>query len=480
MSFSEIFGRICDSGGTRSNILTDGQFVCSYGDAPPLLEQIGRFLDDLWVDEGEPGCVAVECINSVPGALLLMALLEKGISFVLTPPSGAELKPTPHFCRHRLIVVPAEPADGAPLSPVRYLRADPNPRFNGKATPPSKIYLRTSGSMGVSKLVVHSHERMLGNARNCMTKYGFGPSSRAAIPVPVAHMYGFGAEFLPALMAGASIDLQEKTHLLKYLERERQFQPNIVFATPTLCEILMKGYKSPRTNYSVFVTSGQRIGEDLFRSFDPLVNGRLINQYGSTEMGATAACDPGDTLERRATTIGKPMPGVHLRLDPVPGEGSGSGGLLYCLHPYGYEGYVDEDGKTLGDVPSDGWYRTGDVAVNASDGSTVVTGRADASVNRRGYLVLLSDIERKMEKFAALRGVIVVAGRDETKQGQRIAAFCVPRQGAAVDGPELRRQCYDVLPHYAIPDEVHITEELPMLASGKVDRRSLAARIGSY
>jgi acyl-coenzyme A synthetase/AMP-(fatty) acid ligase len=83
-----------------------------------------------------------------------------------------------------------------------------------------------------------------------------------------------------------------------------------------------------------------------------------------------------------------------------------------------------------------------------------------------------------MERFAAVRGVIVVAGRDENKQGQRIAAFCVPRQGAAVDGPELRRQCFDVLPHYAVPDEVHITEELPMLASGKVDRRSLAALVG--
>jgi acyl-coenzyme A synthetase/AMP-(fatty) acid ligase len=331
--------------------------------------------------------------------------------------------------------------------------------------------------MGISKLVVHSHEKMLGNAANCITKYGFTPCSRATIPVPVAHMYGFGAEFLPAVMAGASIDLQEKTHLLKYLDRERQFQPNIVFATPTLCEILMKGYKSPRTNYTVFVTSGQRIGEDLFRSFDPLVNGRLINQYGSTEMGATAACDPGDTLDRRATTIGKPMPGVHLRLDPQPGEESG-GCQLYCRHPYGYEGYVDEDGNPLGDIPTDGWYRTGDLALNAPDGSIVVTGRADASVNRRGYLVLLSDIERKMEKFAALRGVIVVAGRDENKQGQRIAAFCVPRQGAAVDGPELRRQCFDVLPHYAVPDEVYITEELPMLASGKVDRRSLAALVG--
>ena len=477
MSFSDILSRICSSGATRSNILTDGQFVCSYGDSLPLLEQIGRFLDDLTVSEREPGCVALECVNSVPGALLLMALLEKGISFVLAPPSGSDLKPTPHFCRHRVTVAPAEPADGATLVPVRYLRAERNPLFNGRPESPSKIYLRTSGSMGISKLVVHSHEKMLGNAANCITKYGFGSSSRAAIPVPVAHMYGFGAEFLPAVMAGASIDLQEKTHLLKYLERERQFQPNIVFATPTLCEILMKGYKSPRTNYSVFVTSGQRIGEELFRSFDLLVNGRLINQYGSTEMGATAACDPGDTLDRRATTIGKPMPGVDLRLEPLPGEESG-GGQLYCRHPYGYEGYVDEDGNPLGDIAAGGWYLTGDLALNAPDGSIVVTGRADASVNRRGYLVLLSDIERKMERFAAVRGVIVVAGRDENKQGQRIAAFCVPRQGAAVDGPELRRQCFDVLPHYAVPDEVHITEELPMLASGKVDRRSLAALVG--
>jgi acyl-coenzyme A synthetase/AMP-(fatty) acid ligase len=333
--------------------------------------------------------------------------------------------------------------------------------------------------MGASKIVVHNHQGLLGNAQNCALKYGFNAESRALIPVPVAHMYGFGAEFLPAVMTGAAIDLLEKTNLFKYLDREKQFRPTIVFGTPTICEMLLKGYKTARSCYKVFVTSGQRISDEIFRAFDPCVNGRLINQYGSTELGATAACSPGDPLDDRATTIGKPMRGVELRLgsrEDNTGRRS-SPGELYCRHPYGFEGYVDEDGEWLQQVSPDGWYRTGDLATAKPGGSLSVTGRADASVNRRGYLVLLSDIERVMEKLGSLSEVVVVAGKDDSGQGQKIAAFCVPRPTAILDASEIRRHCFDLLPHYAIPDEVHVTATLPVLPSGKVDRQTLTARI---
>jgi acyl-coenzyme A synthetase/AMP-(fatty) acid ligase len=297
-------------------------------------------------------------------------------------------------------------------------------------------------------------------------------------------MYGFGAAFLPAVMSGASIDLQEKTNLLKYLDREKPFRPTIAFATPSICEMLLRGYKTPRSNYKVFVTSGQRIGEDLFRNFDSMVSGRLVNQYGSTELGATAGCLPGEALDLRATTIGKPMPDVQLRLDPLPaddwldGETGIRKGELHCNHPCGFEGYLDEDGEWISKAPRDDWYRTGDVGMMRSDGSIVIVGRAAAGVNRRGYLVLLSDIERRMEKLPALSEVVVVAGAGENKQGQRIAAFCVLRQGADLDGTQVRRQCFDLLPHHAVPDEVHVvTSGLPLLPSGKVDRRSLVALI---
>ena len=483
MVFSEIFGLICEGDHTRSSVITDGQFSCCYADAPARLKQIESFLAEQGIDRDV--CIAVECINSLAGALLILALFQRGNSFVLTPPSGeAELKPTPHFCRHRLRVLPAESADSGEFSPVTYLRSERNVLFNGKLTPPSKLYLRTSGSIGISKLVVHSHEKLLGNAANCISRYGFSAGSRAVIPVPVAHMYGFGAEFLPAVMSGASIDLQEKTNLLKYLDREKHFRPTIAFATPAICEMLLRAYKTPRKNYHVFVTSGQRIGEDLFRNFDSMVSGRLVNQYGSTELGATAGCLPGDSLDLRATTIGTPMPGVQLRLDPLPAEGWMDGkngtpkGELCCNHPFGFEGYVDEDGEWISKAPGNGWYRTSDVGMTQSDGSIVIVGRAAAGINRRGYLISLSDIERRMEELPALSEVVVVASAAENNQGQRIAAFCVLRQGSDLDGIQVRRQCFDLLPPYAIPDEVHIvTAGLPLLPSGKVDRRSLAALV---
>jgi acyl-coenzyme A synthetase/AMP-(fatty) acid ligase len=473
MTFDRIFGEVTSSADTRANILTDGQITCTYGEFPGLLDRVRERMSEAGVSPETS--IAVECINSVPGALLLLALLRDGASFVVTPPAAnnVELKPTPHFCRWRITVQPASSAD--PQQAAGCLRIESNPAYNGSPAAPARLYLRTSGSMGASKIVSHTHERLVGNAQNCVRKYGFSPASRAVIPVPIAHMYGFGAEFVPAILSGASIDLQERTNLLKYLDREKRFQPTIAFVTPAVCDMLRKGFKTPRTTYHVMVTSGQRIGEELFRALDPLVGGRLVNQYGSTEMGATAACDPGDPLDRRALAIGGPMHGVELRIDAGPEE-SGAG-LLYCRHPYGFEGYLDESGDWISRAEPDGWYRTGDLVATLADGSVAVLGRADASVNRSGYLVLLSDIERIIENLETVGEVAVVAGRGETRQGQRIAAFCVARPGAALDGGHIRQRCFDVLPPYAIPDEVRVIDELPKLASGKLDRQSLAALV---
>ena len=80
-------------------------------------------------------------------------------------------------------------------------------------------------------------------------------------------------------------------------------------------------------------------------------------------------------------------------------------------------------------------------------------------------------------KADVIAEVAVVAGQSESKQGQRIAAFCVPRPGVLLDGAQLRQLCFDILPHYAIPDEVRLLDALPTLPSGKVDRQALTALV---
>lgn len=513
MSFRELIEQIATAEQTEMNFLTDGQFSCTYGELPARLAMLDAYFQQQGI--GAATCLAVECPNSVPGALTILYLLQQGIGFVLLPPAeqeeqASELKPLPHFCAQRLVVKRAAASknmtpvmtsdivrDGAgdaawAYTPAQFLVLESNPNYQPPPTdfhPVGKLFLRTSGSMGASKLVVHSQTKLLDNARNCVTKYHFTSADRAVIPVPIAHMYGLGAEFLPAILVGASIDLQDRTNLLKYLEREKQFQPTIAFVTPTICDMLLKGFKRPRTTYKVIVTSGQRIGEALFCAFDERVNGRLVNQYGSSEMGATAACNPGDSLEHKATTIGHPMANVqlaiHERSDGMRTAEDGSG-ELYCQHPYGFAGYVDETGAWLYQAEPNQWYATGDLAKRLPDGSIQVVGRAGNSVNRRGYLVQFADIEQRMEKIADIEHVIVVhaAGKTngetsgENKQGERIAAFCVLKPSAMTTVVQLRQHCFDLLPAYAVPDDILLIETLPLLPSGKVDRRALMALTG--
>jgi acyl-CoA synthetase (AMP-forming)/AMP-acid ligase II len=466
MIVSDILSRCAADAKTRDNFITDGSFTVAYRELCARLDETADALAGHGVQPGD--CLAIECANSVAGALLLLTLMRDGYSFVLVPPAvNAEIKPTPLFCRFSIAVG----AGVAPQPATAFMTVTPNPKWNRKTIPSAKLLLRTSGSMGTSKIVVHSHGNLMGNAANCVRKYGFRAESRCTIPVPIAHMYGFGAEFLPAIQVGASIDLQDKTNVIKYLDREKHFRPTIAFVTPAICEMLLKAYKSQRSNYEVIVTSGQRISEDVFAAFDERIGGRLINQYGSTEMGATSACDPGDSFEMRSQTIGKPMHGVQLRItDGDPGE-------LNVLHPFGYDGYLDDTGEWIHVAEPNTWYRTGDLAKADADGSIKVLGRAGASVNRDGYLVLLEDIERIMEKLPDILQVVVTATPGPSGHGERIAAFCVPKTEAVLDAGQIRAQCFDLLPRYALPDEVHVVEIMPLLASGKVDRRTLAAEL---
>ncbi len=466
MTLGRLLGVHASDPKTCDNIITDGTFTVTYRELGGLLDETAATLNASSVHPSD--CLSVECANSVAAGVLLLTLMREGYSFVLVPPGiTGDIKPVPLFCRYTISVG----ADAAPSPASAFMTVASNPAWNGRSVPAGKLLLRTSGSMGASKIVVHAHDMLMGNAANCVRKYGFRATSRCAIPVPIAHMYGFGAEFLPAIQVGASIDIQDKANLLKYLDREKKFQPTIAFVTPAICEMLLKGYKTQRDNYHVIVTSGQRIGEETFAAFDRMVSGRLINQYGSSEMGATAACDPGDSFEERQLGIGKPMHGVDLRI------GEGDPGELYVRHPYGYDGYLDETGAWIRQVEANEWYRTGDLARADNSGAIKVLGRAGTSVNRDGYLVLLEDVERIVEQLSEVAQAVVTVAPGASVRGERIAAFCTLKDEMVLDGQALRSLCFDRMPRHALPDEFHIRSTLPLLASGKVDRRSLAAEL---
>lgn len=496
MTFADVINQVARATRSQKNVLTDGRLTCLYEEIPYLLKVIDHYLLEQGITR--ECCLALECTNSVPGALTLLCLLQHRYRFMLLPPintstkdKGADLKPLPQMCHYRLTMKPAGGEYGeSGWHPEDVLVIVENEQYEsdeGEADQPTeKLYLRTSGSMGASKIVVHSHARLLGNARNCVERFQLAAGDHVAIAVPIFHMYGLGAGFLPAVMAGASIDLQEHTHLLKYLERERQFKPTAAFLTPALCDMLLQRPGGARI-YRVAVSAGARLKETIVRAFDERF-GALLNLYGSTELGAVSAAAPDDPLDVRATTIGRPMSGVTLapafqveamevgsKQPEVPERGEDTWvSELYCQHPWGFEGYIDDKGRQIS--PAATWFKTGDLAKFYPDGYVQILGRADNSVNRDGYLVLLADIEQAMEKLEPIAQAVIVATESEGKRGQHLVAWCVLNQGVNLDSAQIRAKCFDILPRYAVPDEVVVLDVLPTLPSGKIDRQALKTR----
>ncbi len=470
---------------SRDRVLTDGRHTLSYAGTAYLLDRLDERFAQAGVTRRHP--MALECSQSVAGALAILHVLSREHDVVLLPELGDSAKESgtprfiPSFCPW-VVTASARPGD---RSPEEGITIATNEAFTEEPVIASfkgpDLYLRTSGSTGVPKLTRMSHQKWLNNGLACVDRWSLTPEDRLLVPVPIFHSYGFGAAFLPGLLAGAAMDFGAGANLLRYLEREERFQPTVAFLTPALCDMFQSVRKSPRL-YRFAVTAGDKVKRETMAAFEPRF-GPLLNLYGSAEMGAVSSATPEDPPEVRLATAGYPLAGIELRVEETgdtievgPGE---SAGRLLCRQKNGSDGYLIQDGQIQegswrfeprGD---EDWFPTGDLAKIRADGYVEILGRSGLSIKRDGLLVVFADVEAAVEKASGVRRVVVVSA-GESRRGDRLVAVCLADQGTEAPRPDaVRRRCFKLLPRYAVPDEVVIVDSLPQLPSGKVDRRAV-------
>lgn len=469
---AELVAWLAAEPGVRDRMLTDGRETVAYADLPGRLEALERRFEAAGAPSAQAGWpLAFECSQTVEGALGLLYLTSRGYDVVLLPDlsGGAKESGTPRFVPDFCSHVASAPAGGE-LAVAR------NPGFRESAAVAglprpeggADLYLRTSGSTGVPKLSRMSHRRWLNNARACVERWHLTPDDRLSVPVPIFHSYGFGAAFLPGLLAGAAMDLGSGGNLLRYLGREERFDPNVGLLTPALCDAFLSVRKAPRP-YRLVVTAGDKVKPETVEGFDSRF-GPLLDLYGSAEMGAVSSPAPDDPLAVRLGTAGRPLAGIELRV-----TGSGA---LQCRQRNGLTGYLvqEEEGWRFAPRSDDDWFETGDLAEIRDDGFVRIVGRARLSVKRDGLLVVFADVEAALGALDGVARAVVVAG-GETARGTRLIAVCRPDEGASLSPDEIRSCAFDRLPRYAVPDEVRLVDALPHLPSGKVDRRAVAALV---
>lgn len=466
--------------------LYDGERVLPYHDLPRIFLAMERWFSQEGVLAADG--IVVEVENSICSALIILFLLERGHGFLVLPKrtdSTEDLKNEtlyPSFFRY--IVTLSFSANRSMediFQPSRFFSITPNREWREpeSAIPLSeKLFLKTSGSTGTPKMTQLSHAGLFGNALNTAGRIGLNPADRVFLPVPLFHSYGLTTAFLGSIVAGASIDLQKGANLLRYLKREKEFQPNVAFLTPIFMEGLVKGRRGASHPYRLTISAGDGFRNDLFSRYEAL-SGPVVNLYGSTEMGAIAAGNPEDSALIRKNFVGKPMPGVFICVKPKNGasiaEEDREAGELWCRHPFGFEGYVDQEGKKIETGPEDpeGWFNLKDLGRVSPEGHVQVLGRSDLSVNRNGSLVFFSDIERAMQTIPGMENAVVIA-RGEASRGRTLIACCVPTKGEGLDEHAIRKACFSLLPRNAVPDIIRIIKMLPLLPNGKIDRQKLA------
>ncbi len=266
---------------------------------------------------------------------------------------------------------------------------------------------------------------------------------------------------------------------LALIESERL---TIVPGAPTVFHSLLESPSFPTTD-----TSSLRLANMGAASIPPRLIERMLSElsfelvipaFGMTECVVATMCRPGDPDEVLATTNGRAVDDLELRVvDPDTGEvlGPDQPGELQLRGPMVMQGYLDDPEATAAAIDPDGWLHTGDVATVDAAGNMRITDRLKDMYICGGFNVYPAEVEAAL---ARLDGVVeaAVVGVPDARMGEVGAAYVVQREGAALSEAEVVAFLRERLANFKVPRSVELVTDLPRNLAGKVLKAELRER----
>lgn len=345
---------------------------------------------------------------------------------------------------------------------------------------PSDI-LFTSGTTGVPKGVVMTHGRTLGVATDWVAMTGLGPDDRYLMVNPYFHMFGLKAGILACVAAGATMLPEPVFDVDRVLARVAEERVTVLPGPPTLYQSILDHPDRDRHDLSslrVAVTGAADIPVALIaRVVDELPFPTVVSGYGLTEAGTATATSPDDGPETIATTVGRARPGFEVRIagDHDRDVPAGETGEIVLRGPTVMAGYLDDAAATADALSPEGWLRTGDLGALDDRGYLRIVGRAKDMFIVGGFNAYPAEIENHLMRHPEVQQAAVIGVPDE-RLGEVGMAFVVTRSGDPAVGAEILAWCRDQIANYKAPRAIEIVDELPVNATGKVEKNELRAR----
>jgi acyl-CoA synthetase (AMP-forming)/AMP-acid ligase II len=318
-----------------------------------------------------------------------------------------------------------------------------------------------------------THARTLCVATDWVAMTGITTDDRYLMVNPYFHMFGLKAGILACMASGAAMLPEPVFDVDRVLAHVAAERVTVLPGPPTLYQSILDHPERGRFDLSslwLAVTGAADIPVQLIRRVDEeLPFTRIITGYGLTEAGTASGTDADDDVETIATTVGRLRPTFEIRLEE---------GEILLRGASVMSHYLDDDEATAATLSPDGWLRTGDIGTLDERGLLRIVGRSKDMFIVGGFNVYPAEIEDMMRRHPQIRDVAVI-GIPEPRLGEVGMAFVVPVPGAEVTGPQVISWCREQMANYKVPRAVELIAELPLNATGKVEKQQLRARVSS-
>lgn len=332
--------------------------------------------------------------------------------------------------------------------------------------------LYTSGTTGRSKGAMLSHDNLLSNAQTLAGLWRFTKDDTLLHALPIFHTHGLFVATNTVLLKQASMIFLsgfDASETLRHLPSATTMMGVPTFYTRLLD--LPAFDRDATAHMRLFISGSAPLLAETYRAFEARTGQRILERYGMTETNMNTS-NPYEG-DRRAGTVGLPLPGVEVRLmsgDTLAPDGDV--GMFEVRGPNVFQGYWQMPEKTAEDLRPDGWFRTGDLATCDADGYYSIVGRAKDLIITGGYNVYPKEVELLLDDAPGVLEFAVI-GLPHPDFGEAVFAVLVARKGETLTPEGALATLQDRIARFKQPKAAVIVPELPRNTMGKVQKNLL-------